>query len=188
MFGYAGVVNGLEPLIIDVERRGVVAVDKDDLQARYAATGQLKAIRPALRTADHPVRLLVEVLRRFSGMVHRALLGAEFIPIQGMSTVFEVNYVTEIGGTSDSCPSRLWRSPFITGLPEEFASAVLSGLTNNGAALPAGVLRVDRGGFDRVESPIVIFRQAAQLLRCALAAKMHGVELDAEVRGIVETW
>ena len=54
-------------ITVDVERRGIVAVDGDDEGARYTGAGRLTRSRPAGDTEGLPVRMLVEVLRRFGG-------------------------------------------------------------------------------------------------------------------------
>lgn len=71
-------------------------------------------------------------------MAPRALLGAEFRAVPGMGTVFEVGYAARSDGESATCPSQLWKRPFTTGLPGEFASAVLDGLLGDGVLWPAG--------------------------------------------------
>jgi hypothetical protein len=79
-----------------------------------------------------------------------------------------VGYGTASDGAA-TCPSRLWTRPFALGLPEEFASAVLDALLVDDMLWPAGVLWVDRAGFDEIESSTMVFGWAAGALACVLA-------------------
>lgn len=177
-------------ITIDVVRHGLVALDVDEERARFTAVGRLTAMQPAKSAVTaESVRLLIEVQRRFGGIAPRALLGARFVPGEGDSTVFEVEFGVGAEGIKEPCPSRLWQRSFTPGLPEEFAGAVLAGLGHDDPMLPAGTVTVDRAAFDEVESSTVIFGQAAQLLGHALAAVLRpGSDLEAEVRAVVEAW
>ncbi|HEX5496436.1 MAG TPA: hypothetical protein VFX70_17890 [Mycobacteriales bacterium] len=181
---------GSELITIDVERHGMVVINRDDDRARYSAGGWLTGSRPAAEGVGRPVRMLVEVLRRFGGHVPRALLGGEFLPAgRDHSATIEVGYVAGAGESAvASCPSRLWNRPFCAGLPEEFASAVLDGLVDTGARLPPGVLRVDRAGFDEVESSAWVFGLAANVLGCGLVAMFTDANVEAEIRRLISTW
>lgn len=178
---------GAAMITISMEQHGLVAVDEEEEQARYTMLGHLNASRPAKPDHGRRVRVLVEVQRRFGGLAPRALLGGEFTPDPSGNTLFEVNYAAD-GESVASCPSRLWKRPFTAGLPEEFASAVLTGLTSDEIDLPAGTLRVDRAGFDEIESSTAVFRQAAQVLTCALGAMLRGVEPEVEIRSVMRAW
>jgi hypothetical protein len=82
----------------------------------------------------------------------------------------------------------LWTRPFTVGLPTEFASAVLDALLADATTWPAGSLRVDRAGFDEIESSAVIFGQAGQVLACAMAAMLGERDVEAAVRAVVAAW
>ncbi|WP_433663651.1 hypothetical protein ACQPW1_16940 [Nocardia sp. CA-128927] len=130
--------------------------------------------------------MLVEVQRRFGGVAPRALLGAEFVVGEGQTTLVEVGvsgFEMLDGDDQPQCRSRLWKRPFTVGLPVDLADAVVQGLAiESGAALPPGVLRVDRAGFDMVNSASPVFNQAASLLRIALAAKLHDADPEPLLR------
>jgi hypothetical protein len=180
--------------IIEVERRGLVAIGEDDDHARYESADRLRATRPASASSQHhaSVRALVEVQRRFGGLAPRALLGGQFVPGPGSETVIEVC----VSGASvldsedePTCPSRLWNQPFVLGLPPEFAKPVLDELADHdGLGFPAGVLTVDRAGFDVVNSSEPIFAQAAGVLHAVLAANLHDHDAEEGVRALVSTW
>jgi len=179
-------------ITIDVARRGLVAIDEDDEDARYAMVDRRQRSQPA-KPAPYPVRAvraLVEVQRRVGGMAPRALLGGQFAPNAGHETVFEVwtsgRWEDQVGGT---CRSRLWKQPFVVGLPVEFVDGVIRGLTEQSDPdLPPGILTVDRAGFDVVESSTAVFAQAAGVLRRTLRATLLGCDVEAEVRALMETW
>lgn len=183
---------GAAVIRVEVERHGIAAIGEDDERARYTVAERLHAAQPAgpVLADAQPVRVLVEVLRRLGGINPRALVGGQFAPTPGDQTVFEVC----VGGTLDgphecTCPAILWSRPFAVGLPPEFAGAVLEGITHNaGADLPPGVLTVDRAGFDEMESSAAVFRQAANLLRQAIAARLHHRDIETEVHTLLCTW
>jgi hypothetical protein len=182
---------GATVIRIDLKGRGLVAVDADEEQASFAPVGRLGASSPAEALAEPlggPVRVVVEVQRRFGGLAPRALLGGVFTPGLDTDTVFEVDFNRWGEGPAAVCPSRLWKRPFVAGLPEEFAPAVLDGLTDGGPGLPGGVLRVDRAGADEVESSSAVFRQAAAVLRCALAGMLSAEDVEARVRDLMQAW
>jgi hypothetical protein len=178
-------------ITIDVVRHGRVALDTDEARARFVAAGQRTLSQPSntLVVSGGAVRVLVEVQRRFSGHSPRALLGARYEPGEGGATMFEVGFGVMAVDHETACPSRLHKRPYLPGLPEEFSAAVLDGLAHGGAELPAGTVTVDRAGFDEVESSTFVFRQAAQVLRCALAASSRpAADVEVEVRTLLGTW
>ena len=161
--------------------------------ARYEAVDCLTASRPAdgAATQQARVRALVEVQRRCGGMAPRAVLGGEFEVGAGAETIFEVS----VGAGYDALVadghaglSAAW--PFFAGLPAEFAASTLRGLVDSSCAgsLPPGTLIVDRAAFDEVESANPVFAQASAALCCALAAKLHGLDVDAELRVVMGAW
>jgi hypothetical protein len=171
-------------ILIGVERCGQVAVADDLPDASYAAAGRLTAVRPAAGVPAGSTRVVIEALRRFGGHAPRALLGGYFAPGAGTNTGFEVTYVAD--GDSASCPSMLWKQPYMAGLPSEYASAVLDGLVEGHGGLPAGLLRVDRAGVDEVAASEWVFKQAAGLLRGALSAILRGADVETEIRALTE--
>ncbi|GAB2660588.1 hypothetical protein GCM10027088_43690 [Nocardia goodfellowii] len=179
---------------LDVAGHGVAAVGEDAADAAYPVAQTLTATQSATTgyEAVGNVRILVEVLRRHGGIAPRALLGAEFIAGNGPSTLIEVGVASFGMLESDdqpTCRSRLWNRPFVSGLPTELASAVLRGLTARPhIVLPPGVLRVDRAGFDVMNSSEKIFTQTAALLSLAISAKLRGDDPEPGLRAAIESW
>ncbi len=176
--------------IVEVERHGLASIGEGDHPAAYQAEGWLRSSRPAAAGQAHPVRLHVEVLRRFGGLAPRALLGGQFVPGEGDETQFAVAVATFGLFDADeesTCPSTLWSQQFTIGLPSEFAQSVSSALAE-GPALPAGTLTIDRAGFDLVNSSEKIFAQTAAVFKTALAARLSGQDVDTATRPLVSTW
>ena len=176
--------------IVEVERHGVVAIGDRDHSAAYRAAEWLRSSRPAVDAVGNPVRIHVEVLRRFGGLAPRALVGGQFVPGRGDQTQFAVA-VAPFGlfdaDGEPTCPSELWKEPFTVGLPIEFARAVASALSE-GPGLPAGTLTIDRAGFDLVNSSETIFGQATAVLKAAIAARLSGQDAAAATRSLLSTW
>lgn len=181
-------------MTIDVDRHGIAAIDEDDEDAMYSASRVLTFTSPATvhPGVDRDVRVLVEVQRRLGGIAPRALLGAEFVVRSGSTTVIEVGVAAfEMLDSDDrpKCRSRLWKRPFTVGLPTDLADSVVRGLTiEPGVALPPGVLRVDRAGFDIVNSSEPVFTQAASLLRLAIVTKLHDHDPESVLRAAIQSW
>jgi len=181
-------------MMIDVDGHGIAAIDADDKDAMYSASHVLTSTSPATvhPGVDRDVRVLVEVQRRLGGIAPRALLGAEFVVGDGSTTLIEVGVAAfEMLDSDDQpkCRSRLWKRPFTVGLPTDLADSVLRGLTaESGVALPPGVLRVDRAGFDIVNSSEPVFAQAASLLRLAIATKLHNHDPEPVLRAAIQSW
>ncbi|QKV78283.1 hypothetical protein [Amycolatopsis sp. Hca4] len=176
--------------IVEVERHGLVAIGDGDHPAAYQAEEWLRSSRPAMGAVANPVRMHVEVLRRFGGLAPRALVGGQFTPGQGDQTQFAVAVATFGLFDADeepTCTSELWKEPFTVGLPIEFARAVSSALSE-GPGLPSGTLAIDRAGFDLVNSSEMIFGQATAVLMTAMAAQLSGQDADAAARSLVSTW
>ncbi|MEA5358513.1 hypothetical protein VA596_03115 [Amycolatopsis sp., V23-08] len=176
--------------IVEVERHGLVAIGEDDHPAAYPAAEWLRSSRPAIGAVAKPVRMHVEVLRRFGGLAPRALVGGQFMPGQGDQTQFAVavaNFDLFDADEEPTCTSELWKEPFTVGLPSGFARAVASTLGER-SGLPAGTLTIDRAGFDLVNSSEMIFGQAAAVLKAAMAAQLSGQDAVAAARSLVSTW
>lgn len=179
-------------ITIDIPRHGIGAVLDEDISG-YSAAQVLSAVRPAgeLPPGKSQARALVEVQRRLGGLSPRALLGGEFIAGEGEQTRLEVavSGFSLFDGTAEPTRSgRLWKRPFNLGLPEEFGSAVLSGVGSTEDPLPAGLLRVDRAGFDLVNSSEHIFEMAGSLLVTTIAAIVYGLNIEAEAKTVISRW
>jgi hypothetical protein len=124
-------------------------------------------------------RAVVEVRGRSGGVVPRAVVGGEMQPsdlgIQmfrvgqsaGMTLGAARTYLSRIGGA------------LVPGLPPEFAQAVLDGLVRVPVQWDSGgVLVVDRGAYDEVDSSPVAFELAAGILVLVLLARWSGTVLD----------
>lgn len=178
-------------MIVDVKNHGVGAIGDDDKDAAYVAVTELHTIQAssAERSDVVDLRLMAEVLRRFGGLVPRALLGGRFV--SGGTGVTVIVHAGEPWEEryAPTCGSRLWNQPFTAGLPAEFAHAVLEGLAGDGEPLlPSGTLTIDRAGFDVVGSATPVFHQTAALLRHALAARLRGDDVGTAARALISTW
>ena len=176
---------------IDIPRHGAAALLDDDEAAAYDVVEWRRSSRPASRSSatSSEVRMMVEVLRRFGGLAPRALVGGRFTPNPGGQTVLEIGigHEFEVGTVVATYPSRLWSRGFALGLPPDFVEGVSKGI-DGASDLPAGVLTIDRGGFDEVNSSEVIFEQAASVLVACLAARLAGRDAEAAARRIVDSW
>ena len=119
---------------------------------------------------DHAsVEIFAELRRRSSGVVPIAILGATYRPGTG-PLVIRVAATGEytLGGTRD-LRSRLVRR-LVSGLPLEYATVVLAEIARSAAELgfPGGIIEVNRGGYDEVDSSKFAFRKAAEFLTWAL--------------------
>jgi hypothetical protein len=84
-------------------------------------------------------------------------------------------------GAARTCPSR-FGGALVPGLPPEFAQATLDGLVRVPAKWDSGgLLVVDRGAYDEVDSSSVAFELAGGLLVLALLARIDGTDLDVSV-------
>ncbi|MEV0280780.1 hypothetical protein AB0I22_30935 [Streptomyces sp. NPDC050610] len=177
-------------MVIIAEGRRV-AVRTDEPSATYTHTDISRCERPTTAEPGRAVRAVVELSRALGGMHMRALLGAEFTPGPvGAVTVFEVPFGGPLGlGADAECESELGR-PLAAGLPRDFASAALDGLAGDvgGQVLPAGLLRVDRAGFDEVGSSEMAFRLAGGLLRAVIHASLHHADPLAAARAAASGW
>jgi hypothetical protein len=176
-------------ITIELPPHGVGAVRDDDIPT-YTAARVLSATWPAnTRPPEIPhTRALVEVQRRLGGLAPRALLGGEFVASDGAETSLEVAISAfSVFDTINqpSCPSQLWKRPFNVGLPKEFGAAVLAGVRTTMSRLPAGVLRIDRAGYDLVNSSEPVFEMAAGLLTATIAAIVYGLNIEFEAKSVI---
>ncbi|MFF0969257.1 hypothetical protein ACWDQO_36145 [Streptomyces sp. NPDC003703] len=178
-------------MIILAEGGRRAAVRTDESSAAYVAMHVAHCERSASPGPERAVRAVVELSRAFGGMTMRALLGAEFSPDpQGSSTVFEVPFCEAMGlGAVATCASELG-SPLVAGLPRDFAGAVLDGLAGDPAvrALPAGLLRVDRAGFDEAGSSEMAFKLAGDLLRSVVDTLLHHRDPLTAAQAVLSAW
>jgi hypothetical protein len=177
-------------MIIIAEGGRSAAVRTDEVSATYVGVHAAHCERSASSGPGREVRAVVELSRAFGGMRMRALLGAEFSPNpHGTLTVFEVPFGEAMGlGAVAECASELGR-PLVAGLPRDFADAALDGLGYSAVgALPAGLLRVDRAGFDEVESSEMAFKLAGDLLRCVVDALLSERDPLTAAQAVVRTW
>jgi hypothetical protein len=143
------------------------------------ASGDLPGCRRAIGAAR---RAVVEVRRRVSGSPQLALLGGDARPPKTAGRlIVEVNLSGEASGLA-SCPGLLGRD-LIPGLPNEFASGVVSGLLRKGSR-PA-VVSIDRGAHDLVESSIMAFFSAASVLITVLENE-NSEDLEGRVRSTLK--
>ncbi|MGY1500587.1 hypothetical protein ACW4TU_29095 [Streptomyces sp. QTS52] len=181
--------NGAAVIIVEGVRSA--AVRTDEASAAYVGAHVTSCERPASSEPGRVVRAVVELSRAFGGMTMRALLGAELsLGPQASKTLFEVPYGEPMGlGAVAACSSELG-PPLVAGLPRDFSDAALEGLVGHSAAeaLPAGLLRVDRAGFDEVGSSEMAFKLAGDLLRRVVAAQLHDRDPLAVVEAVVRAW
>jgi hypothetical protein len=169
----------------------MLVIGTDHVPAAFVPTSVLRDSEPAvpMLPAAMPVRAVVELRGLFGGMRYRALLGAEFAPRPGSAIMFEVGHsgTLALGGPA-TCQSLIGETALVVGLPLEFAHASLDGLVRARCATPlaAGMLRVDRAGYDDVDSAHMVFERAGGLLCCVLRAAAGGDEPDEdELRRLV---
>lgn len=176
-------------IIVEGGRRAVVR--RDEASAAYVGVHVAGCGRPASSESGRAVRAVVELSRAYGGMTMRALLGAEFLlDSQTSETVFEVPFGEPMRlGAVAGCRSELGR-PLVAGLPRDFANAALQGLAGDTGVgpLPAGLLRVDRAGFDEVGSSEMAFKLAGDLLRCVVAAQVYDRHSLAAAQAAVRAW
>lgn len=158
-----------------------VAVHNDEAAGTYLITNWLECseLAPASKSRLGSARAVVEVRRKAGGVLPRALVGGE-IRLTGSETrLLKVGQSAQMTlGAAKTCPSLLGRA-LVPGLPPEFAQATLDGLMRVPTTWDSGgLLVVDRGGYDEVESSPVAFELAGGLLILALLAQLRGTEID----------
>jgi hypothetical protein len=179
---------------VTVEQHGTASIALGDVPAAYVSVGSLSSERPAHLRAEGTVRVSVETLHRFGGISPRAFLGGEFIASDAPNISLEVEFsdddiYTGVFSTEATCPSRLMAESFRVGLPQEFATAVIDGFRAYDDALPAGVLRIDRAGFDEMNSSGAAFQHAMQVLCAVTRAAATGGEMRAAAEaGLLKHW
>jgi hypothetical protein len=173
-------------MIVSVGPR-LAAVSAEEGTAAYLAEGvRFETVSGDTIPGTAPVRAVVEILRQGGGLAPRALVGGIFVPSDGGLTV-KVAWSAGDPVAGPACKSQLSRQPLVRGLPEEFARPVMTGITRR-LRLPSGVLSVDRGGYDPVESSPNAFELAADLFCVVLAARLAGQDVESAVRDTVASW
>lgn len=180
-------------MAVHIEGPRAIAMRRDEPSAFYIATEQHRRLSPSSFYAGHSFNMTVEVRRNFGGMTARALLGGVFTsavrPLD-LVTVLEVPFAADLMEiqTPPNCRSELGQ-PLIAGLPRDFADAVLAGLMDEAAgALPAGVLRITRAGFDPTGSSEIIFTTVSQLLRSVVSAALENRDPEAAALAAMRSW
>jgi hypothetical protein len=163
-----------------------IAVGGLEPNATFETNRWLTLSTPAREASDAAgLGLTVEVLRAASGIAPRALVGGSFEP-QGSTFKVQVGSSGDLTlGAPRNCRSLLGR-PLVAGLPEEFAQAALDGLARavEGVFLPAGVLRINAGGYDESVSSPLAFERAAGAIAWVVAQRSAPSGLQAA--GLVE--
>jgi hypothetical protein len=177
--------------VIIAEGGRSAAVLTEEASAAYVGAQVAGCERSASADSGRAVRAVVELSLALGGMTMRALLGAEFSPDpHGSSTVFEIPFGEAMGlGAVATCASGLGH-PLVAGMPRDFAGAALDGLATDPAAgaLPAGLLRVDRAGFDEVGSSETAFKLAGGLLRCVVDALLLSRDPLTAAQSVMSGW
>ncbi|WP_433889942.1 hypothetical protein [Streptomyces sp. CA-111067] len=112
------------------------AIRNDETSAAYTGPHTVRRERPGSERRGRPIRTVVELRRSCGGTAMRALLGAAFEPgAPGTPTVFELSHGTPLElDAPRACRSELG-SPLATGLPSDFATAVLDAVARGGDAM-----------------------------------------------------
>lgn len=144
-----------------------VSLTIDSPARHFDSTARAHAEVPARSVSDWSARrALVEVHRRVGGHPQRAVVGGAKRWAATGSLVVQVS----LSGASDVEEGPKYMGAFgralSTGIPSEFAAPVLRGLLSTRAC--AGVVDVDCGAFDIVESSGAAFELAATILGVAL--------------------
>lgn len=157
-----------------------IAVDVDLAGATVRGVAGASGDVPAAGRAIGAVRrAVVEVQRRVGGLPQLALLGGSMRPptSAGRLTVeVDLSGATSTGPLS--CPALLGRT-LISGLPNEFGGAVVSGVLG-GASRPA-VVSIDRGAYHPVQSSREAFSLAGSVLMVVLESD-DGDDVEARLR------
>ncbi|WP_152627500.1 hypothetical protein [Streptacidiphilus melanogenes] len=135
------------------------------------------------------IGLGVEIDRHLGGMRLRGFLGAGYRSVGGgRGGVVRISAdQVEFGeGFPMTLPGA--RTTYFTGLPLDFRDAVVEGATEQLRAfdLRGGELDIVAAGYD-MESAELVFRSAAGLLVCQLAAKLGGGPLEELVNRYLDT-
>ncbi|MEV6028789.1 hypothetical protein [Streptomyces sp. NPDC052036] len=178
-------------MIVIAEGGRRVAVRADEVSAAYVGVRAARCARSASPGPGREVRAVVELSRAFGGVTMRALLGAAFSPDpQGTFIVFEVPFGEEMGlGAVATCAGELG-PPLVAGMPRDFADAALDGLAGDPAvaALPAGLLRVDRAGFHELGASEMAFKLVGELLGCVVDALLHNRDPRTVAQAVGRAW
>lgn len=172
------------PLVIEVGH-GFAAIGRDCPRARYAPSAMHRDSRPA---SGEPMsggrRAFVEIFQR-AEPPRRALLGGTLSP----GTDHTTQVVVQVSEDRPSGAPRTYPSAFrhdlVPGLLEEYAKAVPAALMTHFAR--PGVITIDRGAHDEVDSSVLAFSLAADLLGLVLRHESPR-EAEAAVRRRLADW
>ena len=144
---------------------------------------------PTRELGDHAsAEILAELRMPSSGVVPMAILGATYQPAAGSLLIRVVSSGEYTPGGIPRLPSKL-AEPLISGLPLEYATVVLDEIAKTTAEMgfPGGMIEVNRGGYDEVDSSEFAFRKTARFLTWALlTTSSSGFPTDDEVSLFLE--
>lgn len=155
----------------NVPWRAAVAVD-GGLWAFDPAGWLEETVGASGGTRAFDVSATVEVRRAAGGIAPSALLGGSFEPKDGTSLSLRVAWSGALATDNADAQKGLLGHALVKGLADEFASAVLRGLSSQPELNEPGVLTVQEGAYDPVESSGYAFERAAALLKWVLL--VHG--------------
>jgi hypothetical protein len=134
-------------------------------------------------------RIAVEIVVPHGPMVSYGLLGGEFKPSPGRSSLEVITHYSETPfGVGDLFESPIAIAPEkpVVGLPLELAKPVLTGVQAalmRGAGLSPGTLAIDCAAYGVFGSYPVFFRSLASVLTALLG---RGWTSESELRGVIE--
>jgi len=170
-------------MIVDLGSRAAALLE-DEATATYASTRLVRVdLLPTAGSTIRQRRRLIEVLWRSGGLQPHALLGGEYIP--GGSALQVEIAIGSRRSRGRPCRSQLAQRRLKVGLPDEYAESVVGGLART-LHLPSGLVRVDRAGYDPVESSLLAFELAAELLGRSLSSSMAAWPDPAVLRAWLE--
>lgn len=143
--------------------------------------------RQCSRSAFATRRAVVELRRTAGGLIHRALIGGEIRASTGIRLHIGVS-ATLTRGAARSCPSSLYE-PLVPGLPDEFARSVLDTLWEGLARVETCLeMRIDRAGYDEVDSTPLAFSGAANVLLAVLVGDILGRDAAGSIEAALQSW
>lgn len=159
--------------------------------ARYEIGNSLRGEVEASTDQSPPRRIAVEIVVPKGPMVSYGLLGGEFRPLPGRSTLGIITYYSEERfGVGDPFESPIAVAPEepVVGLPLELARAALAGVQDTqmrGVALSPGTLTIDCAAYGVFGSSPAWFRSLASVLTALLC---RGWTSDPDLRQGIEAY